>query len=99
MDFDDRLVAELHRLKHGVDPDAQPDGLLVSYNVRCNGDGPSVVSKAKEVLVAVDEHTLRDTWPSRDEWVSFLPAWFVTACKPELTPEQSSQHLEWWDSR
>jgi hypothetical protein len=98
MDFDDRIVAELNRLRQGVTPGAEPRDLLVSYNVRCMVDSLVVVSKAKEVMTAVDEHSLGDTWPSRDEWASILPTWFVAVCKPELTPEQSRQHLEWWDS-
>lgn len=98
MEFDDRIMAELHRLKHGNNPVAQPNGILVSYDVQCADDAESVAMKVKSVLIVVDEYSLRTSWPSRQEWASALPEWFVAACKPESSDEESRQHLEWWDN-
>ena len=98
MEFDDHIKSELVRLCHGKSDSAQPDGIVVSYEVQCADNAESVANKAKRVLTVIDEYSLRTSWPDRMVWVAALPDWFVAACKPELSDEESRQHLQWWDS-
>jgi len=37
-----------------------------------------------------------DNWPSDSHWPALLPAWFVAACAPEMSEEESEAHTAAW---
>lgn len=63
----------------------------------CPGRAGEALAKIRDALISVDLNSLRDPWPSREEWSSLLPSWFVDACAPEFTDEESTRWLKWWD--
>lgn len=78
------------------DPDEKLNGCFTEgFVVRCPGNAEAVLSKAKEVMEIALRYRTED-WPSDAEWPSLLPAWFVTACAPEMSHEQAKRYLEWW---
>lgn len=99
MDYEEELVrGELKRLTHGLEFDACPPGFgLVDYNIRCPGRMEEAAAKIRDAMISIALNSLRDSWPDREEWSALLPGWFVDACAPERSEEESKRWLKWWD--
>jgi hypothetical protein len=56
--------------------------------------------RAREVLDAVVTHTPDGGggWPDLATWRRVVPSFFVDACAPEQTPEETAAYLAWWRS-
>jgi hypothetical protein len=87
------LEAEKQRLLHGPAPGTRPQGFLVRFSAPGAVNPVNVLEKARTVLVAVDDAVLAG-WPAEDEWASQLPAWFVSECAPEKSPNAVEREME-----
>ena len=93
----EKLLVERRRLRDGVDEDEKIVGFAFQvYVVRCKGDAPAVLERAKHILEIINEHSLAGRWPSNEEWRGLLPEWFVEYWAPECTPEESEKYVEKW---
>lgn len=91
-----RIREELRRLEQGVKPGERPGGLgTVRFVIVTRKQPDDVLRRAKEVLATVVRHSL-DAWPSKDEWRTLLPTWFLGACGPERTLQETELWLERW---
>ena len=93
-----RLKSELKRLENGKNDNESPKGIgTVRFKVLCNGNSEDVLLQAKLVLTEVIRKILQSkNWPSDDEWLSYLPGWFVDRCVKEPTKEEADKWLKWW---
>jgi len=87
---------ELRRVEMGPRAGEAPRGLLCQFTVRCPGNAPEVLSRARTVLAAVLRRDL-DSWPSTHDWSRILPKAFVSSCAPERTQEEAERDLARWD--
>ncbi|MBI1927841.1 hypothetical protein HYR99_26830 [Candidatus Poribacteria bacterium] len=76
----------------------KPQGMgIVRLKVICRGDSEIVLKKAKEVLISLVKNAISVwPWPDENQWVKFLPQWFVSRCAEELTAEEAEKWLKWW---
>src|SRR5258705_13503292 len=97
-DISSRVQAELRRLSVPPAPQEKPGGIgSVRFVARCPVGATGVLENAKSVLKIVDEATL-GYWPKSLEWRSKLPEWFISACAPERTKEESDRDIASWRS-
>ena len=96
----ERIQAEHRRLRSGPAHGEKPAGVgIVRFALRLQTQSPSTfLQNVKEVLIKIDERTLKGGWPTYQEWRSLLPKWFLEKCKPAMTTEEAQEYLEWWDS-
>lgn len=91
-----RLKRELERMVESPPLDAKPEGVgIVRFLVRCPLGAGEVLERAKSVLKAIDEATMQG-WPMSNGVVPDIPAWFTSACSPEISADQAEQWLAWW---
>ena len=89
------LKIEHRRLLRGPNRHEIIQGLNVeTYSVRTDGNAAQVVERVKEVMILVNEQDQTKPWPSEDEWLNLLPAWFVDCCKPGGTTEEDERRYE-----
>lgn len=81
----------MRRIEHGPEPGAVP---VMADRVQFSGDVEAVVERVKSVLLAVLGRA-RD-WPDDELWPSLLPAWFVSACAPQLSDKAAGDWLARW---
>lgn len=95
---DDRMIREAARLENSPAEGTKPGGLgTVQFTADCPGNATEVLRRAKEVMQIVSERTL-SVWPSNEQWTSVLPGWFLSACAPPKTKEESDKFMVWWRS-
>jgi hypothetical protein len=88
----DSLLVEKHRLVHGMSEKEIAQGSLVeSYFLSCNDAAQEVLDRGHDVMVNVTEAGLKDGWPGLDHFQNKLPAWFVSACRPEDEDKESQE--------
>jgi hypothetical protein len=93
-----RAENELRRLLVGPTPEDRPEGMgMVRFVVRCAGDSSDVLYRAKSVLRVIAEHSL-GRWPKDSQWLTLLPAWFLSRCAPERAREDAEKWLAKWQS-
>ena len=75
-----RLKRERMKLTH---PDKSIEHMgTVRFIAKCNHDAPSVLARAKEILLIANEHAF-DYGQYDERWLSIFPQWFLNACEPE----------------
>lgn len=85
---------EMRRLLDGPRPAERPHGIgLVQLVAHCEGDASEVLKRVREVLSVVLASEPAN-WPPADAWRSILPAWFVSACAPEVTHAEAIAAVE-----
>jgi hypothetical protein len=88
---------ELVRLRDGHTHDAAPEALgLVSFVVGASHDMSTIIHRAMDVLLTVDDRA--DNWPSPEKWPRILPEWFVAKCAPEKSNAEASAWLARWQA-
>jgi hypothetical protein len=92
---EERIQSEHRRLVGGAPGASEPQGILLGYRVTCSGETSEVIGRATTVLMALDEHCLREPFPRDDEWSGILPAWFVTGFAPEMSQAAARQRRAW----
>lgn len=93
---DARFFQEAQRLKTSPEPGARPGALgTVQFTAACAGDAPQVLQRARDILAIINARTLA-TWPTSGEWRALLPQWFLSACAPSKTKEESDRFMAWW---
>lgn len=93
-----RLRKELMRLEKGVSPGVLPEGLgTVRFLAKATGHAAETLERAESVLRIVVRSSL-DAWPDESEWQMLLPQWFLAACAPERTAEETELWLKRWKS-
>jgi hypothetical protein len=86
---------EQRHLTAGPRPGEVPGGIgLVGVFARGGVDACEVLDRARVVLFEVLRHS-GPVWPTIEEWRSYLPPWFVTACAPEMSREDAERWREW----
>ena len=79
---------ELERIAGGGCDDRVPAGFDVfRVYARANGDARDVLGRVREVMSLVARDT-NAPWPSDEEWLRVLPAWFVQASPRENGPAE-----------
>lgn len=91
-----RFSDELRRIRAGPGVDEKPEGLgIVRFVASCPDGAAGCVGRAAEVLEVVVRNSMTG-WLDDEFWPAVLPDWFVKACGPESTPEESAAWLAWW---
>jgi hypothetical protein len=86
---------ELRHLARSLRPGERPGGVgTVAVLARCP-DAARTRDRAAEVMTAVLTHG-RPVWPPEADWAHLLPAWFVEACGPELSPAAAEERMRRW---
>ncbi len=94
--FRERLASERQHLLAGASLEEAPKGVgTVRFLARCAGDSGTVMKRAKEVLMLVNERGAGE-WPADAQWPELLPNWFVDRCAPAQTQEEAETWLAWW---
>jgi hypothetical protein len=92
------LPDERRHLLEGPWLEERPGGSgLVRVVAGCPGDASAVNARAREVMISVLDGTV-SPWPSVDAWRSILPDWFVAACAPDRSAEETEEWLTRWRS-
>jgi hypothetical protein len=95
---EDRFVREAQRLKASPPQGTAPGGMgTVQFTAECPGNAARVYQRVKEVMHIISERILSD-WPSDEQWKPLLPEWFLSACVPPRTKEESDRFMAWWRS-
>jgi len=87
-------------LKHlwsgsGQDDTVEGVGLILPFQVHCQGNADLVLKNCCEVLgIVIQQHNIN--WLSEEEWRKKLPGWFIKACAPERTLEEEEENLIRW---
>ncbi|HYE05103.1 MAG TPA: hypothetical protein VEL07_06205 [Planctomycetota bacterium] len=91
---------ELNRLR-GMPEGPIDEGLLTGNMViKSAEDHDVIIRRAMEALRVVDETILSDWkhFPTLEQWSAILPHWFIDACGPERSKEESLAWLKWFRS-
>ena len=83
---------ELRRIDAGPVPGEAVDGFLVHVAVGTPRP-PETLCRVRDVLRVVLSYLGTS---SGEDWARLLPAWFVSACSPELTPAEAEAALARW---
>lgn len=59
------------------------------------GTAELVLDRSRAVMLAVLDNG-DPQWPSVQRWKDLLPGWFVTACAPERSQQETDEWLAWW---
>jgi hypothetical protein len=87
---------ELRHINDGADPGEEPAG-AGTIELLAHGDAEQLRVRAAEILIAVLGPTGPD-WPTLEKWSTLLPQWFVDACAPEQSQQETEEWLVWWRS-
>jgi hypothetical protein len=92
----DQIKMEIARLKQPSSSHETPEGVgTVRFIIRCPLGADLVLENAKCVLELVASNSF-GSWPDEAEWRQILPDWFVAACAPSPSQEESDRWLKWW---
>jgi hypothetical protein len=80
---------ELLRLD-GVHTEARPGQILVSFELKCNGDAKEVIDRIRAVIKRVVDCELSFDDPL-DDWRALLPKWFIDHCASEITRAEAEE--------
>lgn len=75
-------MSEIHKeqirlLTSPVDQDTP--GLGARFIVICPENAPSVISKGKDIMLAINKYSFPDkSWPSGEQWINILPSFFTS---------------------
>jgi hypothetical protein len=58
-------------------------------------DAAVILDRCRAVLLTVLEYAEKE-WPSLEQWSSLLPTWFLAACAPARSREETERWLAWW---
>ncbi len=87
---------EMRRIVSGPREGERPGGVgLVEFTVHTDASAIDLIEKSRAVLRATLAMTL-ENMRSSASWPAHLPAWFIEACAPEQSREESEAWLAWW---
>lgn len=86
---------ERRHIAEGARPHETPGGSILVDVLARGKDLNDILARCQEVLLAVLRYSGQD-WPTAEQWNSILPGWFVAACAPEQSAEESVKWLTWW---
>jgi len=87
------IEKEIERLLSGEYEKSSLQGkLLTNILVRTSCNSKETLTKCKEVLLQVLNHT-EDPWPTVEEWRTILPQWFVKKCAREISQEEAEKRI------
>ena len=81
-------MSEIHKeqirlLTSPVDQDTP--GLGARFIVICPENAPSVMSKGKDIMLAINKYSFPDkSWPSEEQWINILPSFFTSRFISEI---------------
>jgi hypothetical protein len=91
--FIEPLLREREHLKQGPSPGEEPQGAgTVRFIAKCPGSATTVLAKAKNVLLIVNEASTGE-WPDEKTWRALVPSWFGSRCPPNRTREEAEAEL------
>ncbi|GKX64736.1 hypothetical protein SOASR032_33050 [Pragia fontium] len=91
-----QILLERGRLVVPPEPTQKATGIgIARFIVSCQSDAFSVLELAKEILLIVNHHSLKE-WPSIESWMAILPVQFINSCSPELTDKEKIEHQKNW---
>jgi hypothetical protein len=87
---------ELRHLWSGAGQNDVVEGCcLLRFKVYCQENADVVLKSCREVLDLVIQQ-YKTNWLSEEEWREALPDWFIQACSPEQTLEETEERLIIW---
>ena len=86
---------EREHLLHGVRANQSPGGVGLIELIAATTDTSALLARARAVLTVVLDSD-RSDWLDDAHWQRMLPAWFKTACAPDLSEKQATEELARW---
>ena len=95
MSYNDYKIGEEIKRINNYNNGEYPSGSKIIILANQVANPQEVLTKTKEVMLAVSQFAFTDKWPTDEEWKKILPQWFVDSMTSKTSKDRDEDLNQW----